>query len=135
MRARIAGTGAYLPERVMTNAEVCAGAPGCSADWIVEKLGIHERRIAAPDEQTSDMAVAAAKKAIAMAGIEAEELDGIICSVGTGDVPVPATGCYIQEKLGIAHTKGFAFDIKMACAGAVGGTMLARGLIESGIAK
>lgn len=134
-RAWIAGTGAYLPERVMTNAEVCAHAPGCDADWIVEKLGIHERRIAAPDEQTSDMAVEAAKKAIEMAGIDPEQLDGIICSVGTGDVPVPATGCYIQEKLGIAHRKGFAFDIKMACAGAVGGTMLARGLIESGISQ
>lgn len=119
----------------MTNDEVCRQAPGCDADWIVEKLGIHERRIAAKDEQTSDMAAAAARKAIEMSGIAPEELDGIICSVGTGDVPVPATACYIQEKLGIAHTKGFAFDVKMACAGAVGGTMLARGLIESGISK
>lgn len=135
VRAYIAGTGSYLPERVMTNDEVCALAPGCSAEFIVEKLGIHERRIAASDEQTSDLAARAAEKAIEMAGIDPNELDGIICSVGTGDVPVPATACYIQEKLGIAEAKGFAFDVKMACAGAVGGTMMARGLIESGMAR
>lgn len=119
----------------MTNEEVAAGAPGCDPAWIVEKLGIHERRIAAADEQTSDLAVKAALKAIEMAGLEVSQLDGIICSVGSGDVPVPATACYIQDKLGMAAHKGFAFDIKMACAGAVGGTMLARGLIESGIAE
>lgn len=134
-RAYIAGTGSYLPERVMTNAEVCRLAPGCEESFIVEKLGIHERRIAGPDEQTSDLAVHAANQAIAAASIDRDRIDGIICSVGTGDVPVPATACYIQEKLGIAHTKCFAFDIKMACAGAVGGTMMARGLIESGIAE
>src|SRR5262249_48613631 len=60
--------------------------------------------------------------------------DGIICSDGIGDVPVPATACYIQEKLGIKNY-GFAFDIKMACAGAVGGISIARGMIESGLAK
>lgn len=134
-RSFISGTGSYLPARVMTNEEVAARAPGCDAAWVVEKLGIHERRIAAPDEQTSDLAVKAAREAIAMAGIDPGQLDGIICSVGTGDVPVPATACYIQDKLGIAGHKGFAFDIKMACAGAVGGTMLARGLIESGMAE
>jgi 3-oxoacyl-[acyl-carrier-protein] synthase III len=134
-RAFIAGTGSYLPERVMTNAEVCRRAVGCEESFIVEKLGIHERRIAAPDEQTSDLAVHAANRAIEASGIDRNLIDGLICSVGTGDVPVPATACYIQEKLGIAGSKGFAFDIKMACAGAVGGTMMARGLIESGMAK
>ena len=122
-RAWIAGTGSYLPERVVTNEEVAAGAPGCDPAWVVAKLGIEARRVAAPDEQTSDLAVKAAVHALAMAGIEARELDGIICSVGTGDVPVPATACYIQEKLGASVSKGFAFDIKMACAGAVGGTI------------
>ncbi len=119
----------------MTNEEVCAIAPDSDADWIERKLGIKTRRIAAEDEHTSDMAVAATIQALEAAGIVAEELDGIICSVGAGDVPVPATACYIQEKLGISHTKGFAFDVKMACAGAVGGTMLARGLVESGMAR
>jgi 3-oxoacyl-[acyl-carrier-protein] synthase-3 len=119
----------------MTNAEVAAVSPGCDPAWVVEKLGIHERRIAAPDEQTSDLAVHAARRALAAAGLEAAELDGIICSVGTGDVPTPATACFIQEKLGAAPAKGFAFDVKMACAGAIGGTMLARGLIEAGMAR
>jgi 3-oxoacyl-[acyl-carrier-protein] synthase-3 len=134
-RSQILGTGSYLPARVMSNEEVSRGAPGCDPDWIERKLGILERRIAAPDEQTSDLAVNAAVKALEMAGLEASQLDGIICSVGSGDVPVPATACYIQDKLGISQGKGFAFDVKMACAGAVGGTMLARGLIESGIAQ
>ena len=134
-RAWIAGTGSYLPERVVTNEEVAAGAPGCDPAWVVAKLGIEARRVAAPDEQTSDLAVKAAVHALAMAGIEARELDGIICSVGTGDVPVPATACYIQEKLGASVSKGFAFDIKMACAGAVGGTMIARGLVETGMCR
>jgi 3-oxoacyl-[acyl-carrier-protein] synthase-3 len=120
---------------VVSNAEVAAMAPGCDPAWVEAKLGISERRVAAPDEQTSDMAVKAALRALEMAGMPAEALDGIICSVGTGDVPVPATACFIQEKLGIAGTKGFAFDIKMACAGAVGGTMLARSLIEAGMAE
>src|SRR5688572_26162098 len=119
----------------MTNAEVCRLAPGCDEDFIVEKLGIHERRIAAENEQTSDLAVHAANQAIAAARIDRNQIDGLICSVGTGDVPVPATACYIQEKLGIAHTQCFAFDIKMACAGAIGGTMMARAMIEAGMAK
>jgi 3-oxoacyl-[acyl-carrier-protein] synthase-3 len=122
----------------MTNEEVCARAPGCSAAFIEARLGIHQRRIAAPDEQTSDLAVKAATHALEMARLPADALDGIICSVGTGDVPVPATACFIQEKLGLAGErakKPFAFDVKMACAGAVGGTMLARGLVESGMAE
>lgn len=134
-RAAILGTGSYLPARIVTNAEVAASAPGCDPDWVVEKLGIHARRVAAPDEQTSDMGAVAIRRALEAAGVAAESLDGIICSVGVGDVPIPATACYIQEKLGIAPQKGFAFDVKMACAGAIGGTMLARGLIESGIVQ
>ncbi len=134
-RARIAGTGSYLPERVMTNEEVAARAPGCDPAWVVEKLGILERRIAADDEQTSDLAVHAARRALEAAELDPAELDGIICSVGTGDVPTPATACFIQEKLGIAGAKGFAFDVKMACAGAIGGTMLARALVEAGMAR
>lgn len=135
MRARVTGTGSYLPQQIVTNQDVTDRCPDSDPDWVVSRLGIHERRIAALDEQTSDLAVHAAKQAIEMAGVDPLEIDGIICSVGTGDVPVPATACYIQEKLGMAPSKGFAFDVKMACAGAIGGTMLARGLVESGMAK
>src|SRR5262245_23593850 len=132
-RAFISGTGSYLPERVMTNAEVCLKA-ATSDEWIRTRLGIEERRIAAPDQQTSDLATRAMANALEIAHLRASELDGIICSVGIGDVPVPATACYIQEKLGIKNNS-FAFDTKMACAGAVGGVSIARGMIESGMAK
>lgn len=131
--AYVSGTGSYLPARVMTNAEVCLKAP-TSDEWIRNRLGIEERRIAAPDEQTSDLAAKAISNALEIANLRASELDGIICSVGIGDVPVPATACYIQEKLGIKNNS-WAFDIKMACAGAVGGMSIARGMIESGMAK
>lgn len=135
VRAYIEATGSYLPARIMTNAEVCAGAPGCTEAFIEAKLGVKERRIAAPDEQTSDLAVHAARSALEQAALPADAIDGIICSVGTGDVPVPATACFIQEKLGLAGRKPFAFDVKMACAGAIGGTMMARGLVESGMVE
>ena len=116
----------------MTNAELCERVPNCSADWIEEKLGISARRIAADEEQASDLGVAAARKAIASAGIQADEVDGIICAIGTGDVITPATASYIQEKLSIQN-KCFAFDLHMACAGTVSGITMARGLIESGM--
>ncbi|MEE2903572.1 MAG: ketoacyl-ACP synthase III [Myxococcota bacterium] len=132
MWAYISGTGSYLPSRVMTNAELCERVPNCSADWIEEKLGISARRIAADEEQASDLGVAAAKNAIASAGIEPNEIDGIICAIGTGDVITPATASYIQEKLSIQN-KCFAFDIHMACAGTISGITMARGLIESGM--
>lgn len=129
----ISGTGSYLPQRVVTNEEVCLRAP-TTDEWIRARLGVEERRMAAPDEQTSDLGAFAIRSALEMAGLAPSELDGIICSVGIGDVPVPATACYIQDKLGIKN-RGFAFDIKMACAGGVGGISIARGLIESGLAK
>jgi 3-oxoacyl-[acyl-carrier-protein] synthase III len=132
-RAYISGTGSYLPERVMTNEEVCRRAP-TTDEWIRNKLGIESRRIAREDQQTSDLAVIAIQNALAAAKLSPDDVDGIICSVGVGDVPVPATACYIQEKLGIEN-KCFAFDIKMACAGAIGGVMIARGLVESGLAR
>jgi 3-oxoacyl-[acyl-carrier-protein] synthase-3 len=117
----------------MTNAEVCQRAP-TTEEWIKTRLGIETRHIAAPDQQTSDLAVNAIWSALDGARLKPNEIDGIICSVGVGDVPVPATACYIQEKLGITNNC-FAFDIKMACAGAVGGLMIARGLIESGLSR
>jgi len=116
----------------MTNAELCKRVPNCSAEWIEEKLGISARRIAADEEQASDLGVAAAKNAIASAGIQPDEIDGIICAIGTGDVITPATASYIQEKLSIQN-KCFAFDIHMACAGTISGITMARGLIESGM--
>jgi 3-oxoacyl-[acyl-carrier-protein] synthase III len=133
MRAYISGTGSYLPARVMTNAEVCATAP-TTDEWIRAKLGIETRRVAADDEQTSDLAVRAAERAIEAAGLDRDAIDGIILAVGTGDVVTPATAAYVQAKLGI-QSKCFAFDVKMACAGTIGSIFMARGLIESGLVK
>lgn len=133
-RAYVAGTGSYLPEKVLTNADVIARGVPATEEWIETKLGIRTRHIAAEDQQTSDLAVHAIRAALDDAGLQARDLDGLICSVGIGDVPLPATACYIQEKLGIKHG-AFAFDVKMACAGSVGGMMIARGMIESGLAK
>lgn len=130
MRAYISGTGSYLPARVVTNAEICARAP-TTDEWIRTKLGIETRRIAADDEQTSDLGAKAAERAIEAAGIDRDAIDGIIMAIGTGDVISPATAGYVQHKLGI-KSHCFAFDIKVACAGSITGMMMARGLIESG---
>jgi 3-oxoacyl-[acyl-carrier-protein] synthase-3 len=133
MRAWISGTGSYLPEQVMTNAEVCQRA-ATTDEWIQQKLGIQTRRIAADDQQTSDLGRLAAERALEAAQIFPDQVDGIICALGTGDVHVPATAGYIQQKLGI-KSQCFAMDIKMACAGGIGGIMMARGLVESGLAN
>jgi 3-oxoacyl-[acyl-carrier-protein] synthase-3 len=133
LAARIAGTGSYLPARVMTNAQVCERAPTTDA-WIRERLGIETRRIAAPDEQASDMGAAAARKACEAARITPAQVDAIICALGSGDVMVPATAAYVQHKLGITHQCP-AFDVRMACAGGLGGMHLARGLLAGGLAN
>jgi 3-oxoacyl-[acyl-carrier-protein] synthase III len=115
----------------MTNAELCRRVPNCSAEWIEDKLGIQTRHIAQDHEQASDLGVEAATAAIRTAELQAGDIDGIICAIGTGDVITPATASYIQHKLGITN-KGFAFDLHMACAGTISGISMARGLIESG---
>ena len=115
----------------MTNAELCERVPDSDADWILRKLGIETRRIAADDEQASDLGALACAAALESAGLAASEIDGIICAVGTGDVITPATAGFIQTKLGIEN-KCWALDVKMACAGTISGIGMARGMIESG---
>jgi 3-oxoacyl-[acyl-carrier-protein] synthase-3 len=119
---------------VITNAEVIARGAPVTEEWIKAKLGVETRRMAAPDEQASDLAKKAAERALESAGLPASAIDGIICSVGTGDVPNPATASYVQAKLGI-EKRAFAFDIKLACAGSIAGVMLGRSLVESRMAK
>jgi 3-oxoacyl-[acyl-carrier-protein] synthase III len=133
MRAWISGTGSYLPARVVTNAEICQRAD-TTEEWIVEKLGIRERRIAAEDEQVSDLALHACKKALVRARLQPDQIDGILLAVGAGDVLTPATAGYVQQKLGVT-SKCFAFDVRIACAGTIGAILMARGLIESGLAR
>ena len=112
--SKIAGTGGYLPERVITNKEL-EKSLDTSDEWIRERSGIKRRHIAAKNETTSDMGLAAAKKAIDAAEIEASEIDLIILATSTPDKLFPASACSIQRQLGIANVP--AFDVNAACSG------------------
>lgn len=111
----IAGVGSYAPERVLTNAEL-AKSVDTSDEWIRTRSGITERRIAAPDEACSDMAVAAASRALADAGLTAADIDLLIVATCSGDSPLPSTACIVQHKLGIPP-HATCFDIAAACSG------------------
>lgn len=106
------GTGSYVPERRLTNADL-EKMVDTSNEWIIERTGIEERRIAAPDEKTSDMATKAAQRAIEAAGVTPEEIDLIIVGTVTPDTFTPSTACYVQANLGAANAA--AFDISAAC--------------------
>ena len=116
MRARIAGTGSYVPERVLTNAEL-ERMVATSDTWIVERTGIRERRIAAPGETCSDLGTRAAERALEAAGVPAADLDLILVATCTGDAPLPSTACLIQQRLGAVRAA--ACDLSAACCGFV----------------
>ncbi len=116
MRARIAGTGSYVPERVLTNADL-ERMVATSDAWIVERTGIRERRIAAPGEACSDLGTKAAERALAAAGVAAADLDLILVATCTGDSPLPSTACLIQQRLGAVRAA--ACDLSAACCGFV----------------
>ena len=130
--AKILGTGHHAPERILTNADLEKMVDTSDA-WITERTGIKERHIAAPGELTSDMATAAAKKAIAAAGITADQLDMIIVGTISGDMPMPACAAFVQQKIGARHCP--AFDISAACAGFVFGLSIAEKFVRTGAAK
>lgn len=112
--SRIIGTGSYLPEKILTNHDL-EKMVETSHDWIVERTGIHERRIAAPDETNATMAKEAAKKAIEAAGIDKNTIDMIIVATSTPNMILPTAGCLVQESLGLTNCA--AFDVLAACAG------------------
>jgi 3-oxoacyl-[acyl-carrier-protein] synthase-3 len=114
LRSQIAGCGAYLPERVVTNEEL-ANRLDTSDAWIRQRTGIAERRIAAPAELTSDLAVAAAQRALANAGMSGSDLDLIVLATATPDNTFPATATRVQARLGMK--RGAAFDVQAVCAG------------------
>jgi 3-oxoacyl-[acyl-carrier-protein] synthase-3 len=133
-RSRIVGTGTYLPSRVVTNDELRAKMGIDTTDeWIRERTGIASRRIAAEGEATSDMATAASRHALEMAGIRPHELDLIICATVTPDMPFPAAACFVQAKLGATHAA--AFDVSAACAGSLFALSIADSFIRTGAAK
>ncbi|MEI6192779.1 MAG: beta-ketoacyl-ACP synthase III [Verrucomicrobiota bacterium] len=110
----ISGVGSYVPERILTNAEL-EKMVETSDDWIITRTGIKERRIAAADEFTSDLATKAALRAMAMAGVTADQIDLIIVASITPDMPFPNTACLVQQKIGARRIP--AFDIEAACSG------------------
>ncbi|MBF0464959.1 MAG: ketoacyl-ACP synthase III [Nitrospirae bacterium] len=130
--ARVISTGSYLPEKVLTNSDL-EKMVDTSDTWIVERTGIHERRIAADNETASDMAYEASKLALQRAGLSADSLDIIIVATISGDMPIPATACYVQKKLGAS--KAAAFDINAACSGFIFGLSTANAYIKAGLYK
>ena len=131
-RTQIIGTGAYAPEKVVTNADLEKIVETSDA-WITERTGIRERRVAADGEQTSDMAVRAAQRALEMAGVRAEDLDLIIVGTVTPDMPLPSCASFVQAKLGAK--KAFAFDVLAACAGSLYAMSVADQFIRTGAVK
>ena len=128
-RSRIAGTGAYVPERVMTNAEL-EKLVDTSDEWIQERTGIKQRRVAAEGEAASDMAVQAARRALEAAGLSATDLDMIVVGTISADMPLPACAAFVQQKLGCPGIP--AFDVAAACAGFVYALSIGDQFIRSG---
>jgi 3-oxoacyl-[acyl-carrier-protein] synthase-3 len=125
----IAGTGSYLPEKVLTNEDL-SKLVDTSDEWIVTRTGIKERRIAAEDEATSHLGTKAAEKALEQAGLAAEDVELIIVATITPDTLTPATACYVQQQLG--SDRAVAFDISAACSGFLYAMKIAKRMIESG---
>ena len=130
--SRIAGTGSYLPEKILTNADL-EHMVDTTDEWIFSRTGIRERHIVADNEFTSDLALQAAYKAIESAGIKAEDIDLIIVATTTPDKIFPSTACILQRKLGIAGCP--AFDVQAVCSGFVYALATADNFIKAGAAK
>jgi len=128
----IAGTGSYLPEKVMTNKDL-ESIVDTSDEWITSRTGIKSRHIAAEGENTSDLATEAAKNALENAGIEAADIDLIIVGTITPDTLTPATACYVQHNIGAA--KALAFDVSAACSGFLYAMQVAKDMIAAGTFK
>ncbi len=131
-RSIVLGCGSYLPKKILTNDDL-AKMVDTSDDWIVQRTGIRRRHIVADGELTSDLATNAAERAIAAAGLTADDIDLIITATTTPDYTFPATAVAVQRKLGI--TRGAAFDVQAVCSGFVYGLTLADSLIKTGQAK
>ncbi|MEO7941686.1 MAG: beta-ketoacyl-ACP synthase III [Burkholderiaceae bacterium] len=135
--SRITGTGSYLPPRRLSNAdlveELAAKGVETSDQWIVERTGIQARHFAAPDVCSSDLALEAARNALAAAGVAAEAIDLIIVATSTPDMVFPSTACILQHKLGAAG--GAAFDVQAVCTGFVYALTVADAMIQTGAAS
>ena len=130
--SRIAGTGSYLPEKILTNADL-ERMVDTTDEWIVTRTGIRERHIVAEGQCTSDLALEAAKNAIVAAAIDLQEIDLIIVATTTPDQVFPSTACLLQKKLGLARCP--AFDIQAVCSGFIYAISTADNFIKSGAAR
>jgi 3-oxoacyl-[acyl-carrier-protein] synthase-3 len=128
----VLGCGSYLPDRVLGNAEL-SRMVDTSDEWITQRTGIHERHIAADGETTSEMALQAARAALAAAGIDAQSIDLIVLATSTPDNTFPASAVSVQAGLGITH--GAAFDVQAVCSGFVYGLATVDGLLKTGAFK
>ncbi len=126
----ILGTGSYAPPRVLTNEEL-SKTVDTSDEWIRSRTGIRERRIAGPEENTSDMGVKAAQAALAAAKLAPADIDLLIVATVTPDLPMPAAACIIQDKLGL-RTDVACFDLNAACSGFVYALDAASAMLTSG---
>jgi 3-oxoacyl-[acyl-carrier-protein] synthase III len=132
LRSVVLGCGSYLPQRILTNAEL-ASRIDTSDEWIVQRTGIRERHIAADDEFTSHLAIKAANAALANAGIDAQSIDLIVVATSTPDNTFPATAVAVQNGLGI--TRGAAFDLQAVCSGFVFALATADNFLRAGAFK
>lgn len=132
--AKILGTGSYFPKKVLTNADL-EKIVDTTDEWIVSRTGMHERRVAAENEVTSDLALGASLEAIKAANIPAEEIELIIVATVTPDMFFPSTACRLQHKLGLSKFNVPAFDLSAACSGFVYAVSIAKAYIESGMFK
>ncbi len=133
MYSRIAGTGSYLPEKILTNHDL-EKMVDTSHEWIVERTGIEKRHIAAEGQTTCDLGEIAARRAMEMAGKTADDIDLIVFATTTPDLIFPSTACLLQQKLGITGG-GAAFDVQAVCTGFVYALGIADKFIKSGSHK
>ncbi|HRO27420.1 MAG TPA: beta-ketoacyl-ACP synthase 3, partial [Luteimonas sp.] len=130
--SRIAGTGSYLPAKVLTNDDL-SRIVDTSDEWIATRTGIRERHVAAEGETTVDLSVHAAERALEAAGVRADEIDLIVVGTTTPDLIFPSTACLLQARLGISGCG--AFDVNAACSGFIYALAVADKFIKSGDAK
>ena len=132
MGVRIAGVGHYAPAKVLTNADL-EKMLDTSDEWISTRTGMNRRHIAAPDEATSDLAIAAARNALKRASLKPKDIDCFVVATVTPDYAFPATACIVASKLGVAGKP--AFDIEIACSGFIYGLTVVSSLIRAGVYK
>jgi len=132
LRSRIVGIGSHAPKRVLTNHDL-EKIVETNDEWITSRSGIKERRIAGEDESTSDLAKVATEKALEMAGLKAADVELIVLGTASPDMPLPATACHLQRKIGAK--KAAAFDVTAGCSGFVYALSVADKFVKTGAVK